>query len=279
MWIIYAVLAGIFYTGNGLLTRRILKGAASDPFAFSFYFSAIGALVTIPFLMYNLKLPRSPAPWFFIAGVGVLVVIHNLMNFTSSRYLEASVSGTITKFRLVWTLIFGILLLNEGFLYSKLIGTILTVISGMIIIRRFNRPDKIKGVFLAFSATIVYALVVSLYKPLFIYFNSQTLTFFIFAIPAVINFLIIPNSVKRIAGIWNTDKWWIIIACSLGAIANLAMNKALSIGEVSRVPVVIESFLIATLVGENIWLKEREHLGVKITAALLAIAGAILIKL
>lgn len=278
MWLIYSVLSGLFYTVGSLLTRRVLKDK-SDPWAFSFYFSALGALVSLPFILKEPKFPLQMGPWFLILGVGFLIVLHNLLNFSSSKYLEASLNGTITKFRLVWTFIFGIFFLKEIFLLTKLIGTILTIISGIIIMKGFNRPDKLKGVFMAFSATIIYALVVTLYKPLFNSFNSQTLTFIIFLIPAFLNLILIPRAYNRILAIWQTDGWWLVAAGTTGAFANLTMNKALAMGEVSRVPVIIESFLIATLVGENLWLKERNQLWIKVAAATLAIAAAILMKI
>ncbi|MCX6816821.1 MAG: hypothetical protein NTZ93_03080 [Candidatus Beckwithbacteria bacterium] len=53
MWLIWALISGLFYTGDNLITRYILKGN-KDAWAFSFYFSFIGALVSLP--------PSSPPP-------------------------------------------------------------------------------------------------------------------------------------------------------------------------------------------------------------------------
>lgn len=278
MWILFALLSGACYTAQGLITRHILRGN-KDAWAFSFYFSAIGAIVSLPFMFYNMKVATSLNGWGLMLLVGLLIVVQNLLNFKSTNTLEASIQGSITKFRLVWVFIFGILLLNEEFSWFKLVGTVLTVLAGIIIMNKFRKPESFIGIIWAFLATIVYAVVIVFYKYLFFSFNTASLTFFIFLIPAIINVLIMPKSLVRIATMWKEHKIPVLWACGFGGLANLAMNQSLAIGEASKALVIIEAFLITTLIGEHIFLKERAHLLTKIAAVALATTGAILIRL
>lgn len=279
MWLLFALLAGALYTTSGLITRNILKKDNNDAWAFSFYFSAVGALVSLPFMLSNLKISTQVEPWLIMIGVGILIVAQNLLSFASSKYISPSVGGSITKFRLVWVMILGIIILQESSNFFKIAGTLLTVTSGIIIMKKFLKPKDLKGIAFAFGATIFYAIVIILYKFLFSSFNSQSLTFFIFFIPMIINLIIMPNSIKRIYALAKNNLKMVFIGCTLGGLANLAMNKGLSLGEASKVLVTIESFLVITLIGEHFFLKERENLSVKIVAVILATAGAILIRL
>ena len=278
MWLSFALLSGFFYTIQGLLTRHVLKGIKKDAWAFSFYFSAVGALISLPFMLQNFQVGYSVNSWIIMLIVGLLIVAQNLLYFKSSNHIPASVNGSITKFRLVWIFILGILILNESLSLGKTIGTLLTVIAGILIIKKSKEFGSVMGIIYSFSATIFYAIVIILYKFLFKEFNSQSLTFFIFFIPAVINLIKMPNSLKRITHLAQTDGMKVFIACTCGAFANLAMNYSLSLGETSRVIVIIESFLVITLVGEAIFLKEKDGLMIKIIAVLLAVFGAILLK-
>lgn len=278
MWLMYALLSGLLYTASGLITRHVLRGN-KDAWAFSFYFSAIGAAVSLPFMLYNVKVATSVNGWGLMLLVGLLIVVQNLLNFKSTNTLEASIQGSITKFRLVWVFIFGILLLHEGFSWFKLVGTAVTVLAGILIMNKFRKPESLTGVVWAFLATIVYAMVIILYKYLFVSFNTASLTFFIFLIPALLNVLIMPGSLKRVARMWKEQKTPVLWACGFGGLANLAMNQSLAIGEASKALVIIEAFLITTLIGEHIFLKERAHLLTKIAAVALATTGAILIRL
>jgi drug/metabolite transporter (DMT)-like permease len=278
MWLTWALLSGLFYTGSGLITRYILKGN-KDAWAFSFYFSFIGALVSLPFVLNQYQGGKSLTMWGLILFVGLLIVGHNWLNFKSSNYLEASVGGAVLKLRLAWVLIFSALFFNESLTWYKLIGTGLAVFAGVIIVKGIKRPNSVKGTLLALGSTLVYAAVIMFYKILFRDFNSVTLTFFIFLIPTILNLAIMPKATKRLKKIMKLNGKAIILACGLGGLANLAMNEGLSGTEATKVLVVIESFLVLALVGEHFILKEKEHLWVKFAAVICATAGAILIRL
>jgi len=279
MWSTFAILSGSFYTIQGLITRHVLKGNKKDAWAFSFYFSAVGALISLPFLLTNFKVAHAWSYWAVMIIVGLLIVSQNLLNFKSANHLPASVGGAMTKFRLVWVFVLSMIILKEALTWQKTLGTFLAVLAGIIIIKKVKKIGSAEGLTLVFSSTIFYAIVIILYKYLFQAFNSQSLTFFIFLFPMLINLVIMPNSISRIITLAKTDGIYVFIACALGSLANLAMNYALSIGEASRVLVIIESFLIVTLVGEHLVLKEKEHLLIKLAAVILAIMGAILIRL
>jgi len=278
MWLILSLASGIFYTLQGLLTRHVLKGNR-DAWAFSFYFSFVGALTSLPFVLMNPKFAKTPTLWLLIFVVGGLIVLQNYLNFKSTNYLEASIQGAITKFRLLWVLIIGVVLLGETLSSFKVIGTLLTITAGLVIYLKTVDLQSKKGVYLAFSATIVYAIVIGFYKLLFTEFNSATLTFFIFAIPALLNIFIMPNSIERIKEMAKSQGKVVFFATFLGGLANLTMNQALSMDEASRVLVIIESFLIILLLGEHIFLKEKANFKRKLIAVVLATVGAILIRL
>lgn len=278
MWFVFACISGLFSAASGLISRRLLKGN-KDSWAYSFYYSLIGAIISLPFMLSSFKVAHSYSLWIVLFVVGVLIVLQNFLIFKSTNFLEQSVQGIITKFRLVWVFIFGIFILAESFSIMKFTGTILTLIAGILLVHKFKKKQSIQGIVLAFSSTFFYAIVIILYKFLFKEFNSASLTFFIFIIPATINLVIIPNSIKRIIVMMKENTWPVIISCGLGAFTNLTMNYALTLGEASKVLVIIEAFLIFTLVGEHFILKEKDHLLTKIIAMIIVIIGAILIRL
>lgn len=279
MWFIFSIVSGSFYTIQSLISRHVLKGNKKDAWAFSFYFSFVGSLISLPFLITSFKVAHTWSHWVVMLVVGLLIVLQNLLNFKSSNYLPASVSGAMTKFRLVWVFILSVIILKEAFTWQKTLGTLLAVFAGILIVNKVKKIGSIEGIILIFSSTVFYAIVIILYKYLFQAFNSQSLTFFIFFFPTLINLFIMPSSIKRIVSLAKTDGRAVCAACAIGGFANLAMNYALSIGEASKVLVIIESFLVVTLVGEHVILKEKDHLMIKLAAVILAMLGAIFIRL
>lgn len=279
MWLFYVILAGVLYAGQWLSTRYLLKNKNNDAWAFSFYFSLIGAIVSLPFMLFRFKIAGDLHMWLIMILIGVLIVTQNLLTFQSARFVEASVSGVILKFRLVWIFIFGTIILGETFSFIKVIGTGLTIVAGLFLIQKLNKPKSLWGILLSFSSTIFYAVVIILYKFLFTTFNPQSLTFFIFFIPAIINLIIMPHSISRVRTIIKHNPRMLLFTCILGAFSNLAMNIALSLGQVTKVNVIMEAFLVLIIVGEYYLLKEKENTFTKAIAVILVLIGAVLTRI
>ena len=74
--------------------------------------------------------------------------------------------------------------------------------------------------------------------------------------------------------------WRVVFGiCAVGALANLALNKALSLHDATSVMIISEVFLVLVLAGEHLVLKEKEQLWIKLGSIVLAIAGAVMILL
>lgn len=278
MWLLFASLAGIFYSIESLMGRYLLRDQ-KDAWAFSFFYSLIGTTVALPFMLAAPKLPNTLLPWALSIIIGLLIVAHNLMIFRSSNYLEASVAGSLGKVRYIWIFVLGIVFLDSTFSWAKLLGVIFTISAGVIIIHRFKKPKSASGVWLVIGATLFNAAVVILTKYLLNSFNPASLTFFATFLPAtILNFILMPKALSRTKKLFRSDWRIISAACAFGAIANLALNKAFSLHDPSSVVIIGEVFLIVVLTGEHIILKEKEQLWVKLASIAFAIIGAILIQ-
>ena len=278
MWILFALLSGLFYTISGLVSRYILKGD-QDAWAFSFYFSAIGAAVILPFALTNFKIPESWLPWGVMVLVGGGVVLHNWLSFRASNFLEASVVGTLTKARLVWVLLLSALFLGERLTSLNILGTAVTIASSWILLGQFKNMNRGKGVVFILAATVIYSLLTITTKYLLNFYSPSTMTFFIFLVPAVLNFIVMPNAWERIYTLFTTQSKQVALACVTGGLANIAMFQAFSLGSPTAVIVIIEAFLVVTLIGEQVILKETQFWQKKVIAVTLAVVGAILLTL
>lgn len=279
MWFLFSGLAGILYTAEGLLQRHFLR-QQKDAWAFSFFYSLVGTIVSLPFMLANPQLPSTPLPWVMAVVVGLLIVGNNLLLFKAANHIEASLSGTLLKLKFVWIFVLSMWLLGYAFTLPKFVGVILTIAAGLILVRHFKKPESSYGITLVILATIFNALVIIASKYLLDYFNAPSLTFFATFLPALIlNFILMPRAVHRIRSMFKVD-WKVVFGiCAVGALANLALNTALSLHEPTGVIVVSEVFLVMVLAGEHLFLKEKKYLWVKLASIVLAILGAILIQL
>jgi drug/metabolite transporter (DMT)-like permease len=279
MWQLFAALAGALYTGESLL-QRLLMRAQKDAWAFSFFYSLVGTAVSLPFMLSSPKIPTSLYPWMLAVVVGLLLVVHNLLIFSASNRLEASLVGALSKLRLVWIFVLSVVLLHNAFSWQKLFGTLLAIVAGLVIIHNFKRPKSTSGVSMALTATIFAASIIILTKYLLGWFNVVSVTFFVTFLPAtILNFIFMPRAIPRIKKLFTEDWRIVLLACGLGSLANLALNQALSLHDASSVIVINEVFLVLVLVGEHMFLKEREKVWIKLLSITLAVVGAVLIEI
>jgi drug/metabolite transporter (DMT)-like permease len=278
MWFVFSVLAGLLYTTENLFQRHFLR-KQKDAWAFSFFYSLVGTIVSFPFMLASPVLPDSIGPWLGALLVGLLIVGNNLLLFKAANHIGASVIGTVFKLKFVWIFALSIILLGDTFEWTKLGGVALTIAAGLLIMHRFKRPPKDgAGVSLVLMATVLNALIIIASKYLLDSFNAASLTFFASFLPAlVLNFILMPNARSRIGSMFAAD-WKVVFGiCAIGAMANLALNQALSLHDATSVIIISEVFLVLVLAGEHLVLKEKEQLWVKLGSIVLAIAGATMI--
>jgi drug/metabolite transporter (DMT)-like permease len=279
MWLLYAICSGLFYSFGGIIARYLLKGK-KDAWAYSFWFSFVGAIIVFPFVIINYEGPKTFWIWLLGITICLVIILHNYMVNKATNFIEPSLQGSITKFRLLWILILGVLLLNESFTTIKLLGTILTVIASFIIVSRFKAKTILIGLGLTFFATFIYAGVITCYSFFLKHFNTVSLTFFIFLFSSILNLIFMPHSIKRVGRFMKDNHpILIILATSFSAFGFLLLNQALSTGEQSKVVVITEASLIVTLIAEYLILKEKTKVLTKLIAITLTIAGAILVKI
>lgn len=279
MWIVLALISGAFATAENLLVRHTLR-AKRDVWAFSLFYSLVGAVITLPFMFYHLVLPQTIGSWLLLGLVALLIVGNNYLLFKAAGQLEASLVGSLLKLRLVWVFIFGITLLHDPFSWTKFAGTVAALLAGWVILHGFKRLKSYAAVMVVVAATLFNAGVVVLAKYLLESFSVGGLTFIgFFLLPLIINAVAMPRMADRARALYRADGRVVILACAFGALCNLAINGALALRDASSVIIILEVFLILTLVGEHIWLKEKEYVWVKIASVALAVAGAILIQI
>lgn len=279
MSLLLALLSGTFYTTSALIQRHLLKNKTQDSWAYSFWFSLVGVVASLPFLMSDIRIKFEPKLFVLLIFAGLLVTIHNYLNISSYKFISPSLQGALNKTRLLWVFLLAIVFWKSDFGYTELVGVLLTLGSGFLISRSFREKLERRGILLALSAAIVYASVITMYPIFKRSLSSAGISFFVFLIPAIINLLIMPNSLKRIYKILKEQKWTLIAANLFGALGFITFNEAIYLGSATKVIVLTESFLIITLALEHLVLKDKKHLAIKLIAALLALGGAISIQL
>lgn len=279
MWFLFAIISGFFFSSLNILERYLLKDTDSDPIAFTFFFSLTCSILCFPIIFLDLKFSNDPKSWLILFTVCGLLSANNILNSMAVKYSNATIVGTIGKFRIVWVFLIGLILAYETWSHAKGLGIFLTIIAGIILVAKFDQNSSFKGTVYAFTSTLFGGIAIALYTPLLDEFSVFTLTFLVFLFPTMINFVVLKNRIQRIKTQYKKQTWRLLVVGLFGAIANIAVITAINEGEASRVLVIVEAMFILVLIGEHFLLKNKTQIIRKSTAATLATIGAILMRI
>ena len=279
MWIFLSVLAGGLFTAESLAQRRLLKGNG-DAWAFAFYYSLIGAVISLPVMLVDPELPQSPGEWLLAVLIGALIVGNNVLLFRATAQLEVSFVGTLLKLRLVWVFLLGILFVHDDFSWARLAGTAAVVLSGVLVAHGMRRRGSSSAIMLVLAATLFNAAIIVTSSYLLDSMNVASFTFFATFLPAtILNYVLMPDARQRVATMYAQHRQKVLFVCGFGALSNFALNGALATGDAGQVVVMSEAVLIFVAFGEHLILREKEYLGLKLVGIPLAVFGAVLIQL
>lgn len=197
-WIVFSTISGTCYTISNIIARKVLS-KSDDAWAYSFWFSFFGMIVTLPLAVLEPKFPSVQSNfWVYavVTAMGLGIVGHNWLVFEATKRISASMVGIISKFRLLWALILGALWGLELLTYSKVLGVVAVVLSGALVFQGQKHKQSVLGNSLILISTILYATISLVIKWLLAHtdFSAASLTFgALFLGPTIINAALMPD--------------------------------------------------------------------------------------
>lgn len=209
------------------------------------------------------------ALWSFIA----------VASFVSYKYTELAIRTPVAQSRIVWSLVFGALVLGETVTGAHILAA-LTVFVG-ITITLWN-PKRAwgtiinKGIVWTFMSAITLALVAIVDKNSLHFFGAETYSFLVYAIPAVIIGMFIPSRHKAVRLFLKEETLGLAtIAVILEALAYYFSVRALMTLAATVVFPLMQLTTIIAVIGGIIVFRETDRLAYKIIGTVITIAGAV----
>lgn len=260
------------------LTTRTMKNAAAQTVGIQLM-AGLSCLVLIPF--FEWKLPFNPWVYLFLTLSCGFYALNNRILADVRKNLDVSMIGVLKQSYTALMSLVGFVFLNEAVTVSKVLG-ILLIVGGNALVLWQGKSVKEKryiwfGI-LAYACNVAAGLLDMKSSG---EFSLPFYTAFLYIVPAM---FIIIGSRLRISDIikefkrankkhylltgvcWGLQYLFILIAYAVG-------------GEASVVAPITSLVVFTDLIVAYLWLKERDSMGKKTIAALLAILGVIFISL
>lgn len=281
-WFYLATGSIVFFTAVDLL-QRVLAVESKNPRATAIIFNFFAALLAaILFLLTgNLSKINFNVPieaWVYVAIAALMYGIYERHRFKVARLLDASVFATVLNASVVVAFIGSVYLYKEPLGISKILGSILILIALTLIAlgRKSSKHLSLKGLLLGITISAILGLGWMLDKKGAFYFSAEVYNILLWAIPII--FIYFPHiSFKELLLEFKLASWKVILLAAFNVIGYFMQLKALEMGEATKVIPIVQTTTLFTVLLGIVLLKERENVGKKVFAAILALTGVYLI--
>jgi len=280
-WLAYSLFALFTFTIYELLSRH-LSVESKNPLAFGAVFYFAGALVT-PILFFI-----QPIPAIHISPVTLLSTLFGLVawilfgriEYSSHKYVEASVLTILIRLGPVITFVLSVLFLREALTAVKMIALLLTIIASVLVVQlpTLKELKKSRHIIYGVVLGVVLGVAWTFDKVLTPVYGVIVYSLMTFLAPAISNVLFPRMPMKALIAELRRASWKLWILALSDIIGYGAMLKALTIGDASSVIPVATATPPLVVLGGALLLGERSNMTKKIIAVLLVIVAIYLMR-
>ena len=259
------------------LTTRTMKNASAQTVGLQLL-AGITCLIFIPF--FEFKFPSNPWTYLLLGISCIFYALNNRILASVRKNLEASVIGILQQSYTVLMTLAGFILFNEKITLLKVAGILLIIGGNILVFWQRKKTENSKYVLyglLAYACNAAAGLIDVGYSG---EFNLPFYTAFLYFVPAL--FIAIGGKVHFadiIKEYRRSDKRFYLLTSFCWGMNYLVLLIAYSMSEVSIVAPLSSLVIFSNIAVGYVWLKEKDNLLKKITAAILAVVGIVLISL
>ena len=257
------------------LTTRTMKNAAAQTVGIQSV-AALSCLVLVPF--FEWRLPSEPLVYLFLTLSCVFYALNNRILADVRKNLDVSVISVLKQSYTALMALAGFVLLGETVTVLKVLGVALIIGGNALVFWQGKAVKKKKFGILAYACNVVAGLLDMKSSGKF---NLPFYTVFLYMVPAMFIFI---GSRLRISDVVKefkraNKKHYLLTGVCWG-VQYLLILVAYAIGGGASVVAPITSLVAFTdLIVAYFWLGERDAMGKKFIAALLAILGVVFISI
>lgn len=279
-WQLFSLISVLSLSISVILQRILIHKDKTDPFAYAVLFQGIvGLLLTAFALFYGFKLPNIetvllPAIISIIFyGVGHIIYAKTLQK------VEASAFSVLFATQAVWIMLLGIILLNESMTFVQIIGTLLIFVSVGILAKNFRSIFTERGTLLGLLTGLMFGIAIYSWSYVGRFTDTISWAAISFIGTSLVAFLVRPSSVQKMKPLLKPSVLSKLVALAVFyGIGSLAMLFAYKYGTFTIVsPLRQTSIIVTVLLALTFLPKERNRIKRKLFAAIICMAGVVLI--
>lgn len=276
IWLILAVLAGLFSNSFNFFNRYLLRGD-EDSTVYSWYCGIIRFVSFFFFSIFDWNIIVSPNSLIIFILLGLTEFMSVYWYMKMHEFTHLSISTILSRIRLLWVPLIAFFLLAENLKPSEYLGILILFIGISITFK----PAKLivdKGAKYANLAAFVIALNVVLTKMGLTYASNSLLNAMMFFPSAVLFPLLMNNPQQRIVLSLKKNVPLKTFNILLNIISICIFTQALRMGNSSKVTAVYQSMMVFSVMAGIIILGERKDIIKKVLGTVIVLGGVYLLS-
>lgn len=279
-WQLFTLVSVLSLSVSVILQRILLHKYKTDPYAYAVVFQGIvGVLLIMVAVIVGFKLPHIEtlvlpailAVIFF--GVGHIVYAKTLQR------VEASSFSVLFATQAVWTMILGIILLQESITWLQIGGTLLIFASVLLLVKNLRTITHEKGTIYGLLTGLLFGLAIYFWSYVGRYTDPLSWTAISFVATSFVAFIVHPQSIQKMKPLLKSELFIRLVTLAIfygtGSLAMLYAYKYGSFAIVS--PLRQVSIIVTVLIALAVLPAERSRIGRKLAAAAICMIGVVCI--
>ncbi len=250
-------------------------------FAYTVLWEIMGGFMAILFLPFDKLRFQLDSDTLVLVGIAIIfLAVSDALMFKAYKYEEESQLASIFPLMNLIAVIFSVYFFKSAIRTTTIYGLLLVLLATVLINLHKQKKSALKGVTYAVLYTIFTGIAIAIEGKIINHFSIVVFIALSFFLPALLNqFIFLRPKIREMK--YELKKHWQTIALS-AVIINIAVFSLLKALAYNRIPETLSiyaaSSILLALVGVT-FLKERDHMKIKLIAATIAAVGVVLAQL
>ena len=280
-WQILLAISVVTYSVSVILQKAILKNKKSDPVAYSIVFQIVtGLIIGIYALINGFKTPDLIP---LIPNLIVMVLLYgigNILIFKALKVADASSFTIMFSSRAIWMILGAVIFLKESFSGQQLLGTLLIILSVILVSWKSGGLRMGKGVVFSLLGALAFGLAFTNDAYILNNFDVPSYLTFSFLLPPLLIWAVYPKSTAKMKPLFERGTFIkLLILGVIYAVSSISIFLAYQVGKnASQIAPLNQVSTILTVLLSMIFLKETDNKVIKILGAIISFVGVVLVK-
>jgi drug/metabolite transporter (DMT)-like permease len=277
-WII--AVAVLLNTTNKLYTKFLLHKV--DSFSMLLLVDLIAGILAIPFAIYYRADILSMTTWqlFFTLLTAAIWSINGYLGNLSTEKAEVSIREPLAQMQVIWAVLIGVVIFGESLNLQQITGILFILSASLVLVIKkniFTVHWEKETTLLILVYTLVTAIVASMDKYIMSFLRPEAYTIFNFIVPIIFLLPFVKSNQKNIKQALNYKSHLVALTCIFFVTFLSTLYVYKNFDFAISYPLLKIATPLTAIFGILIF-NEKNMLGRKVLAIMLATLGAILVK-